>query len=72
MAADLDEGIRSMRAAVLARLAERKKMYFDTGAIELLVKTLPDEEVWSSISRSNAGVAGFCRRILFRLRHLYR
>ena len=70
MAADLDEGIRSMRAAVLARLAERKKMYFDIGSLEVLVKTLPDEDVWFSILRSNAGVVGFCRRTLLRLRQI--
>jgi hypothetical protein len=64
---ELDEGIRSMRVAVLARLAERRKMYFDVGSIELLVKSLPDEEVWSSISHSNSGFAGLVRRFLARI-----
>jgi hypothetical protein len=50
-------------------LADYKRMYYDAKSIKLLVKDLPDEQVWSYISRENAGLLGFCRRFLFHLKH---
>jgi len=65
----LDESIRKMRSAVLIRLAQRIRLYVHVHAVDELVSTLDDEGVWSSIVRSNAGIAGFVRRILTRFVH---
>jgi len=66
---ELDKSIYQMRAAVLVRLAERNRLYVDVPSVETLVRTLKDDEIWSSIVRSNAGFVGFCRRMLNRFVH---
>jgi hypothetical protein len=50
------------------RLAEYKQMYYDPKSIGLLVKKLPDEQVWLHVLRENSGFLGFCRRFVFHLR----
>jgi hypothetical protein len=69
MEQELGNSILVMRAAVLVRLAEYKQMYYDVKSIGLLVQNQPDEQVWSYISRENAGFLGFCRRFLFHFTH---
>jgi hypothetical protein len=69
MQQELGNSILAMRAAVLVRLAEYKRMYYDAKSIGLLVKTLPDEQVWSYIVGENSGFLGFCRRFVFHLTH---
>jgi hypothetical protein len=69
MQQELGNSILAMRAAVLVRLAEYKQMYYDAKSIGLLVKNLPDEQVWSYIVRENSGFLGFCRRFVFHLTH---
>ena len=69
MSRKLDESIYQMRAAVLVRLAERKKLYVDIPSVEALVLTLQDDETWSKIVHSNEGFVGFCRRMLNRFVH---
>ena len=67
MQQELGNSILAMRTAVLARLADGKQMYYDAKSIGVLVQNLPDEQVWSYISRDNSGFMGFCRRVLFHL-----
>jgi hypothetical protein len=68
MAQPLTEGIHNMRAAVLARLAERCDLYFDREAIQRAVSSLNDAEVWALLESNNAGMKGYLRRASIRLR----
>lgn len=66
MSQELDKSICQLRAAVLVRLAVRRKLYVNVPSVYALVKTLDDDGVWSLIVRSNSGLAGFFRRMLNR------